>query len=239
MIRKANKKIIGAFVVGAALLLVIAILVFGSGMLLKSSDKYVLFFDGSVKGLSEGAPVIFKGVRIGNVSDISIVYDPLAKDVLITVIIDVELSRVKGAPEKLGYTDYKMLIDYGLRARLEVQNFITNQLMIAFDFYPDKPAKMRAFMKQYPELPTLPTSPDIFKLMDELPIKEIADSLEQSVDGINKLINAEGLYTVSNAIQEVTQAARSIRLLSEYLEQHPEAILKGKQIPKGERNEKD
>lgn len=234
MIRKANKKTIGAFVIGAVTLFVIAILVFGSGTLFSQSDKYVLFFDGSVKGLSEGAPVIFKGVRIGSVKDISIVYDPEIEDVLIMVIIDVELSRVKGAPEKLGYTDYKMLVDYGLRGSLEVQNFITNQLMISFDFYPGKPANMHNITRDYPELPTLPTSPDIFKLMDELPIKEIADSLKQTVDGLNRLINLEGLYTLGNAIQEVTQAARSVRLLADYLEQHPEAFLKGKTVPKGE-----
>lgn len=235
MIKKANKRIIGAFVIGAVILFVTAITVFGSGMLFKVSDKYVLFFDGSVKGLSEGAPVIFKGVRIGSVSDISIVYEPKIEDVLIVVIIDVELSRVKGAPEKLGYTDYKMLVDYGLRASLEVQNFITNQLMIGLDFYPDKPAKMHAFMKQYPELPTLPISGDIFKLMNELPIKEIADGLNQTVAGINKLVNSEGLDTLGSAIQEITQAARSLSLFTEYLEQHPEAILKGKQMPRGER----
>lgn len=234
MMKKANKKIIGAFVVGAAALLVIAVTVFGSGMIFKRSDKYVLFFENSVKGLSVGAPVIFRGVKIGNVSDINLVHEPQMKDVFITVIIDVELSRVKGAPEKLGYPQYNMLIEQGLRARLEIQNFITNQLMIAFDFYPKTPAKMHGIIKQYPELPTLPTSPDIFKLMDELPIKEIADSLEQTVVGINKLLTSEGFYALGSAVSELTQAARSIRLLAEYLEQHPEAILKGKQAPKGE-----
>ena len=234
MTRKANKTAIGLFVVGAVALFVTAILVFGSGLLFKQSDKYVLFFDGSIKGLSEGAPVIFKGVKIGNVNKIYLLYHPPTNDTMICVIIDVELSRVKGIPDRIGYPDYKGLINEGLRARLEIQNFITNQLMIAFDFYPDKPANMHDVVKQYPELPTLPISPDIFEVMDELPIKEIANSLEQTVDGINKLVNSEGFYSLGSAIQEITEAARSIRLLSDYLEQHPEAILKGKQIQKGE-----
>ncbi len=232
MIKKNNKTVIGLVVVGAVVLLIIAVLVFGSQNLFKRTDKYVLFFDGSVKGLSIGAPVIFKGVKVGSISDISLVYDPESKDVLIPVIIDAKLALVKGAPEKSGYTDYALLVKQGLRAGLEVQNFITGQLMIAFDFYPDKPVKFYGLIKKYPELPTLPISPDIFDVMNEIPIKEISQNLDDTVAGINKLINSEGFYSLNSAVQEVTEAARSIRIFMEYMEQHPEAILKGKQAPK-------
>jgi len=228
MIKKANKKIIGAFVVGAVALLITAILIFGSGAFFKQADKYVLFFDGSVKGLSVGAPVIFRGVKIGNVTEISPIYDTKNRKVLIGVVIEVELSRVEGFPEKLGYPNYKMLIGRGLRAGLEVQNFITGQLMIGFDFYPDEPAKTYDVVKKYPELPTLPVSPAIFDVMNQLPIKDIADNLKQTVAGINNLINSGGSYGLNNMLQEVSEAARSLRFLVEYLEKHPEAILKGK-----------
>ena len=234
MKRKANKAVIGAFVAGAIALLIIAIAVFGSGALLRGSDKYLLFFDGSVKGLSVGAPVIFRGVKIGNVSDISLIYDAQTKNVLIPVVIDVELSRVKGVPETLGYPEYDTLISQGLRAKLEIQNFITGQLMISFDFYPDKPEKLYGLIKSYPELPALPISPDIFEIMDEIPIKEISGNLEQTVIGLNRLINSEGVAGLDKTLREVTQAAYSMRLLTEYLEQHPEALLKGKQTSKGE-----
>lgn len=234
MSRKANKTAIGMFVVGAVALLVAGIAVFGSGAIFKQSDKYVLFFDGSIKGLSVGAPVIFRGVKIGNVSDISLLYDPKNKNVLIPVIIDVELARVQGVPDKLGYPDYNRLVKRGLRSRLEIQNFITGQLMIGFDFYTDKPAKIYNILKQYPELPTLPISPDIFEIMEEIPIKEISHNLNEAVEGINKLVNSEGVAGLDKTLREVTQAARSIRLLSEYLEQHPEALLKGKSNFKGE-----
>jgi hypothetical protein len=68
--------------------------------------------------------------------------------------------------------------------------------------------------------------------MNELPIKEISQNLDDTVAGINKLVNSEGFYGFSSAVQEITEAARGIRLLVEYLEQHPEAILKGKQTLK-------
>ncbi len=234
MIRKADKRVIGAFVVGAVALLVGAILVFGSGALFKQSDKYVIFFDGSVKGLSVGAPVIFRGVKIGNVSSIGLVYYADNKQVLIPVVVDVALARVTGVPDKLGYPDYALWVKQGLRAKLEIQSFITGQLMLAFDFYPGKPAKIYGIIKDYPELPALPISPDIFEVMDDIPIKEISANLQQAVAGINRLVNSEGISELDKTLREVTHSARSFGLLAEYLEQHPEALLKGKSISKGE-----
>ncbi len=232
--RKANKTLIGAFVVGAVALLVIAVTVFGSGMLFKQSDKYILYFDGSIKGLSEGAPVVFRGVKIGNVSKIGLVYNNDENSILIPVVIDVELARVKGVPDKFGYPDYQEIIKEGLRAKLEIQNFITGQLMIGFDFYPDKPAKIYNIIRNYPELPALPISPDIFDAVNDIPIKKIADDLGETVKGINRLVNSEGVVQMDKTLREISQAARSMRLLTDYLEQHPEALLKGKTAYKGE-----
>jgi len=65
----------------------------------------------------------------------------------------------------------KKLIALGLRGKLEVQSFLTGQLMVSFDFYPDKPAELRGILKQYPELPdAFRPLPDIFELMNEMPI---------------------------------------------------------------------
>jgi len=230
MMRKANKTKIGVFIVGAVVLLVAAILVFGSGMLFKLSDKYIVFFDGSVKGLSVGAPVIFRGVKIGNVSSIDLAYDEKTKSVLIPVVIDIELARVKGIPDPLGYPNYESFIQDGLRAKLELQNFITGQLMLGFDFYPQDSKKLYNIAKNYPELPALPISPDIFEIMNEMPIKDITTNLSQTVAGINRLVNSKGIMDLDKTFGEITKSARSFGLLMEYLELHPEALLKGKPI---------
>lgn len=231
MSRKANKTAIGIFVTGAVALLVIGISVFGSGMLFKRADKYVLFFDGSVKGLSAGSPVVFRGVKVGNVEQVNLLYSPKTEDVHILVIIDVELSRVKGVPEHVGYPNYEELIKHGLRAQLDVQSFVTGQLIVSFDFYQDKPARLLGIMNQYPELPTLPMSPGVLDMMHDLPIKEIAGDLQGTCAGLNKLVNSEGFRGLNDAIREITQTARALRLFLEYLEQHPEALLKGKSNP--------
>lgn len=232
MIRKANKTVIGLFVVGGLILLMIGILVFGSGLLFKRTNKFVLYFDGSVKGLSIGAPVMFRGVGIGFVREISLIYDAKSGTVMLPVIVEIEQGRVKGAPSFGEPGGDKKMIALGLRGRLEILSFLTSQLMISFDFYSDKAADLRGILNQYPELPTLPSSPDIFELMNQIPIKEIAKNLEATVKGLNLLVNSSDLqksfYELRNTLQETKQTMRSLRLLSEYLEQHPEAILKGK-----------
>jgi len=236
--RKVNKTVIGIFVVGALVLLIIGIVVFGSGALFKRTNKFVLYFDGSVKGLSIGAPVMFRGVGIGIVKDISLIYDSKAGTVMLPVIVEIEQGRIEGTPSFGELGGDKKMIDLGLRGKLEVQSFLTGQLMISFDFYPDKPAQLRGIQKAYPELPTLPISPDIFELMNEIPIKEISKNLEATASGINRLVNSSDLqrsfYELQNTFQETKQAMRSLRLLTEYIEQHPEAILKGKSVIKGE-----
>jgi len=229
---RANKTVIGIFVVGALVLLMVAIAVFGSGELFKRTNKFVLYFDGSVKGLAVGAPVMFRGVSIGTIKDISLIYDANAGTITLPVIVEIEQGRIKGAPSFGELGGVKKLIALGLRANLEVQSFLTGQLMISFDFYPDKPAKLRGIVKGYPELPTLPTSPDMFETLENLPIKEIAKNLDAAVQGINKLINSSeiprSLYDLQNTLQETRVAMRSVSLLTEYLEEHPESLLKGK-----------
>ncbi len=230
MSRKANKTAIGVFVLGALILLVVGISVFGSGMLFEKADKYVLFFDGSVKGLSAGAPVVFRGVKIGNVDQVNLLYDHKTEEIFILVIIKVELARVKGLPEQIGYPDYDELIKKGLRARLELQSIVTGQLLISFDFYQNKTAKILGIMDQYPELPTIPMAPGVMDIVQDLPLKEIANNLIETTAGMNKLVNSEGFRGIDDTIMEINQAARAMRLFLEYLEQHPESLLKGKSI---------
>jgi len=241
MSKKANKTVIGLFVVGALVLLITGITVLGSGAFLKHTNKFVLYFDGSVQGLSIGAPVMFRGVSIGSVKDISLIYDSKAGTIILPVIIEIEQGRIEGTPSFGELGGDKKMIELGLRGKLEVQSFLTGQLMISFDFYPEESAELRGIPKKYPELPTLPTSPDIFALMNTLPIKEIATNLESTAKGIDRLVNSidlrDSLYEMRATFQQTKQAMHSFRLLVEYLEQHPEAVLKGKSVIKGEKGE--
>ena len=76
MSAQASKTVIGGFVVGALVLVVAGVMVFGSGRILKRTMKWTLFFEDSINGLDVGAPVVFQGVQIGTVEDITLWIDP-------------------------------------------------------------------------------------------------------------------------------------------------------------------
>jgi len=232
MSKKANKTLIGAFVVGAAILLILSLVVFGSGKFFSRTIKYVLFFEGSVKGLAIGAPVTFKGVKIGTVKDITLVYDPHIRFAFIPVIIETEPDRIKGAPLNRDRKNLQFLIDTGLRAQLEIQSFLTGQLAVTLDFFPDKPVRLLGLIKDYPEIPTIP-SPlgELQKNIGDIPVKEISLDLQESMHSLNIALKESRetiIFDVENTLREVAEAARSVRLLAEHLEQHPEALIKGK-----------
>ncbi len=75
MMQKANPTVIGGFVVGAVGLVVLGIFLLSSGQFLQEKLTYVLYFDGSVEGLYSGAPVNFRGVKVGTVTDIVVEFD--------------------------------------------------------------------------------------------------------------------------------------------------------------------
>src|SRR5262245_41369799 len=85
---KINPTTMGAFVVGAIVLVIAGGLLFGGGKFFQEKLPYVLFFDSSVEGLNVGAPVVFRGVQIGQVKEISAIADPQTYDVRIRVIVE-------------------------------------------------------------------------------------------------------------------------------------------------------
>lgn len=90
MNRQFGKVLVGAFVVGALLLIVTGILVFGSGSFFTKKNVFVLHFSGSVKGLNVGSPVVLRGVKIGVVRDIRISADSLNHSFSIPVFIEID-----------------------------------------------------------------------------------------------------------------------------------------------------
>ena len=94
MSKQANTKLIGGFVIGAVVLIMAGILLFGSGKLFSHQKKFVLFFEDSVKGLNIGSPVDFRGVNIGTVTDIKIVLNKKDLSLRIPVFIEIEPKRI-------------------------------------------------------------------------------------------------------------------------------------------------
>jgi paraquat-inducible protein B len=330
MSKPVNKTLIGVFVLGAVTLGVVAVLIFGSGKFFAPVKKFVMFFEGSVKGLNVGAPVIFRGVKVGEVTGIQLRFDPKRLTTVIPVYVDIDPSTFNVPEEfepllkKRTYAYIQPLIEKGLKAQLQMQSFVTGQLMINLDFYPDEPIKLVGLEKNNPEIPTVPTAmEELTKTLQDLKLDELYKKVMLTIEGIEKIVNspelqatvtsinqtakdigqlvrnidaqagplvtnlkttseaanrtmlqvekalstengipaqiAETLQTTNSTLRqaektlataqniaaddrselnrmlkELSAAARSIRILADYLERHPEALLKGKTSSEGE-----
>jgi paraquat-inducible protein B len=214
--KQANKTLIGVFVVGAISLLVAAVLVLGGGRLFRKTFKVVMFFEGSIKGLNIGSPVMFRGVKIGSVTDINLILSTKDLSLRIPVVAELDLERwVLTGGERRDPRRLKQLIDRGLRAQLQTQSFVTGQLLIALDFFPDKPARYDGTVKEYPEIPTMPTTLEaLSKTLEELPLKEIVTKLELAIDGIQKLVNSpetrESLESLNHTLKNTQKVVQHI-----------------------------
>ncbi len=221
MSKQANTKVIGGFVVGAIILVIIGILLFGSGKFFKDQKKFVLFFQDSVSGLAVGAPVDFRGVKVGTVTEVNVVLEQKALELHIPVFIELDPERIKygaslgeltkAAEIKGTKTFGELLVKQGLRAQLVMQSLVTGQLGIHLDFFPDKPIKLVGAEPNYPEIPTIESSlSELAKTVQNLPITEIADKLAKTLDGIEKLVTSKDLKETVAGLKQTVNAAHEL-----------------------------
>jgi paraquat-inducible protein B len=191
----------------------------GSERLFRKTSKAVCFFEGSVGGLSVGAPVVFNGVRIGSVTDIVLRYDTtdLNTTIPITIEIDPKLVQTVGPHRRSFEEDLKPLIDQGLRARLELQSMLTGMLEVGLGYHPDKPVRLVGIDQEYPEIPTIP-SQEIMKRIEQLPLEAIAKNVEAAVGGISRVVNSpeimQAVRSISQAADETGQLAHDLNAKS-------------------------
>jgi paraquat-inducible protein B len=213
--KRTSKTVIGIFVVSALALVVTAVLIFGSGDFLKERYKFVLFFKDSVKGLNVGAPVVFLGVKIGEVKDISVVEDPLNSSFYIQVIIELTSGKIKqsltketrGSKETYEYCN--QLIKQGLRAQLGLQSVVTGQLQIELDFKPEEKGVLFGGNDQCQEIPTIPSTFEKFtKTLENLPLEEIIDKLTSLLNRIGTLLNSPEIQEILKSMKLAMEDAR-------------------------------
>lgn len=201
MSKSANPTLIGAFVVGAVAITVAAVLALSGGRLLfRDIEQHVMYFQGSVKGLTVGSPVRFRGVNIGTVTDILLVIGEEVR-VRIPVIVEIDNTRFIVGPEaELAEDEDDMdeLIQMGLRGQLQLQSLLTGQLFIQLDYVPGSPVNLvkdPMFAKKYAEIPTIPTPIEkITTKLQDFPFDEVLDNIRAAMAGIDNLVNSEDLH---------------------------------------------
>jgi paraquat-inducible protein B len=220
MSKQANKTLIGAFVLGAVALIVVGILLFGGGRFFKQSIDLVAYFDGSVKGLGVGSKVQLKGVTVGQVKDVRLLFNQDNLSFINRVIIETAPGKVSGfsdIDDELTLQDYDSeeiidgLINRGLRAKLDQDSYITGKSLVVLDFLPESRIKLRGIEPEYIEIPTLPTDLEqLAKTISQLPLEDLIFQTRSAVAGINDLVRSPDLKEAIRALNQTLKNAEKL-----------------------------
>lgn len=156
---KFSPAVVGAFVLGAFGLIIIALLAFGGVNFFSKPQRFVVYFDETIHGLDLGSPVKLRGVRVGRVVDLNIRYDAATNKSVVAVVC--ELSKNMLADANGGVIDVSSrnklqeLIDRGMYAQLGVLGLATGMLYVELDFRDPKefPATTRVSELKYAVVP--------------------------------------------------------------------------------------
>lgn len=200
MSEKPHTVALGAFIVGALLIAIGAVIfVLGSGF--GKQEKIIMVFDGSVKGLNVGAPVALRGVQVGEVTDIEVILDADTLELIMLVEANFRNESIR----RRGHTSGDLteeLIQRGLRAQLNTQSLLTGLLYIQFDFHPDSPLNLADVDSPHVQIPTIPTNLErIARKLEDMDFGKFTNDLESAAAGISSFVSSEAFQTLPANIQ--------------------------------------
>ncbi|MCP3951058.1 MAG: MCE family protein [Desulfobacterales bacterium] len=190
-------------------------------------QRWLIYFDETVRGLSPGAPVEVQGIRVGEVLDVSLEYDNYKQGFRIPVLVEFEPERVFTTAGPL--TDEKRrqliegLVKQGYRAQLETGNLLTGQLIVTLSRFPDATPAAIEWREPYPVFPTIPKTIQQIKVkvariidrMDKMPIEQIGKDLQAAVHGAKRLVDspelARSLKNLDGTIEEARLMINDLR----------------------------
>lgn len=222
MSRKASPTVIGAFVLAGVALLVIGVLVFGGRELFQEKQKFVTYFEGSVQGLRVGSNVLFRGVRVGYVTDIDVITDesmlnyqiPVTFEILPESVTLISGGKAFGSPTTTS-SRLDDMIRAGLRTRLDVESFVTGQLVVDMDMHPDTKAVFRGQNPPFPEIPSIPSGIQqvmqrveafLSNVQQKVPLDQVVEDLLGAIRGIDRLVNSPDLAASLAGINKLVNA---------------------------------
>jgi paraquat-inducible protein B len=216
MHKKSNPTLIGIFVILALALGIGMIMLLGGREMFSKRAKYVLYFDGSLKGLEAGAPVTFHGVKIGEVTDINVIIDGEKDQMTVPVVI--EIFRDSMIFKNVAYKELnnpekmcRKMIDKGIRAQLQLQSLVTGKLQIELAFLPQTEGRMLGHSGPAMELPTIPTEFEILQEeLKDIPIKQIMADLSNILKTLNKIVNSPDLAPILSNLRQSTESLNKL-----------------------------
>jgi len=214
MNEKPNTVAIGAFIVGAALIAISTVLFISGSGWGGEKNKVVMVFEGSVKGLTVGAPVALRGVQIGQVTDIHLLFDTDTIDITMTVEAEIDDNKFETRGDAEGYLGDEM-IARGLRAQLNSQSILTGLLYIQLDFHPNTPVKLAEIDSPYSQIPTIPTDLQrIARQLESMDFAAIAEDIQTIADSLGTFVSTKEFQQLP---QDLHDTLSSFEALSEQL----------------------
>ncbi len=194
----------------------------------QNSLKYVMYFAGSVRGLTEGAPVQLRGITLGKVKKIDVEVDENSAAIRIPVLVELELERIKEIHGNFKVADHELvaaLVKKGLRAQLQTGSLLTGQLLVDLDFYPESKPREIMTLGQYPEFPTIASALDQFSnsakvIMDKLaklPLNDLTAELNKTLQSLQQTSAAATVMlnsaksTLNTADNTISTAGKTLK----------------------------
>ncbi len=182
---------------------------------------FLMFFDQTVRGLSPGAPVEIRGIKVGEVVKLNLQYDTVTQDFRIPVLVMLEPQRIHSlvtqegtviSGEKVdeaideGILDRglakrdQLMVEKGFRAQLKTGNLLTGQLFIDMDYYPEAAPATITEENGYRVFPTISTPLErimekvdaILKKVDALPLDKISENINVAINDLKTVFKEFG-----------------------------------------------
>ena len=219
MSRRANPVTVGIFMIGAVLLLIVGLVVFGSSGLFDDRATFVSYFEESANGLEVGADVKFKGVPVGRVKDLAIRVDMGDKSFQVPVTYEIDLSQVKtegGRVVDLSDPDVlRQKIGEGLRAQLKLESIVTGLLYVELTFDDElAPPVTPPRNADYPIIPATSSflasmtdqASELFADVQEIDVGQLNENIMLLLLRANQKLDAIDAASINRSLLETSQA---------------------------------
>lgn len=231
--QRVSPTLVGAFVLGALALAMMAVVLVGSGRYFRHTSPFVLYFPGSVNGLRVGAAVKFRGVEIGAVEGIRLPLERTQSD-RIEVVVGLDPGKITSLGGSESILDspvaYRKAINDGLRGQVQMESFVTGLLFVGLEYFPGSAPvfvqNAESTQYRYREIPTEPSSTEMARAavthvltqLGQSDLKGLVDSARATIADLHQLANAPDLKvtmrSLSNVAGEVSRAAGSVSHLA-------------------------
>jgi paraquat-inducible protein B len=166
--------------------------------------------------------VEFRGIKIGEVTDVRLIYDleTATPHVPVKIVIYPELIEFTGHESGTLQERWKSMVARGMRGQLQTGNLLTGQLLVSIDFHPDAPPAELDFSGPIPRLPTIPSPIEALKAgltqfvnrLSSMPLEQIGANLNQTMKELSTLggtLNDEMMPSLVATLSEAERALAS------------------------------